>query len=71
MNLTNKIDQDRKYRLDTLIQTYANSSPVRPLDMFNVNYSSGTTMLGLILTYMFILLQLKMGESSVQLGGKS
>ncbi len=30
--------------------------------MFDVNLSSGATVAGLILTYMIILLQLKMGE---------
>ena len=40
------------------------SSPLRPLDMFNMNYSSGISISSIVFTYMIILLQFKMSDFS-------
>ncbi len=64
MKSSSRLDAADERRLDTLIEFLSCPSPLRPLDIFNVNLSSGVALLGLILTYMIILLQLKLGEKS-------
>jgi hypothetical protein len=52
-------------RLDTLsewLSTDDGGAPIRPGELFNMNSASGATAAGLILTYMIILLQMKMSE---------
>ena len=49
-------------RIDTLIDwlsSYTSRAPIRPMDIFDLNYASGASITGLILTYMIILLQFK------------
>ena len=50
--------------MDTLIDwlSFSSRAPIRPMDVFDMNYSSGASILGLILTYMIILLQFKVTE---------
>ena len=65
MELRKKLDQDELCRMETLIEWFstASAAPIRPLDMFNVNYASGSSVTGLILTYMIILLQLRLSNT--------
>jgi hypothetical protein len=51
-------------QLNTLIELFSNPSPIRPLDVFNMNYANGASVAGLILTYWIILIQLKLSDSS-------
>ncbi len=40
------------------------SSPLSPLNIFSLDYSSAAALAGLILTYMMVLLQFKVGDAS-------
>ena len=44
--------------------SFSSRAPICPMDVFDMNYSSGASIMGLILTYMIILLQFKVSEVS-------
>ncbi len=46
--------------VDLLIERFSAVSPIRPCDIFDLTYSSALSTMGIILTYMFILFQLKL-----------
>ncbi len=45
-----------------LVDHFSTPAPVRPMDVFNLNYGSGASIVGLVLTYIIVLLQFKMGD---------
>ena len=48
--------------LGLLVGHFEVQSPLRPMDIFNLNRSSSASVAGLVITYMIILLQMKLGE---------
>ena len=53
------IEERQRRELDLLIDRFSNPCPIRPLDMFDLNYSSFLGLNNTILTYLVILLQFK------------
>ncbi len=51
-------DVDRE-EARVLIDRFSASSPLRPMDMFDMHYESGASLAGLIFTYVIVLLQFK------------
>ncbi len=47
---------------EMLVDWFAKSSPIRPKDMFNLNFSSAATICGIVMTYMLVLVQFKVEE---------
>ncbi len=59
-----ELEAEDERRLDALLAglaTSASSAPIRPLDVFNLNYSSGVSSVGVMVTYLIVLLQFKTG----------
>ena len=54
----------QEVNLETLIEKFAKDSPIRPAEIFSLNYSDGLSALGLGLTYVIVLLQFKVGETA-------
>lgn len=54
----------------TLIEIYSKECPLRPMDVFNLNYSTELYACGLCLTYVIVLLQFKVAELSSFQAGK-
>ncbi len=55
---------DLKDRLHLLTVHFSNSSPIRPLDIFSMNYASTASVAGLMFTYLIVLMQFRVGEGS-------
>lgn len=53
-----------KAELRSLQKKFSKKCTVRPLDAFDINFSTGLSALGLCLTYIIVLLQFKVGEVS-------
>ena len=64
MDNAKRLTATETLEMDTLIDwlSFSSRAPIRPMDVFDMNYSSGASILGLILTYMIILLQFKVTE---------
>ena len=58
------MNREERCQLDVLITRYSNPGPIRPLDMFNLNFASAASSAGLLLTYLIVLMQFRAGESS-------
>ena len=58
------LNHEEMSQLDVLITRYSNPGPMRPLDMFNLNFASAASTAGLLLTYLIVLMQFRAGESS-------
>ncbi len=50
--------------IEVLMTKFTTSAPFRPLDIFDVNFASAASLLGLILTYVIVLLQFKVSDKS-------
>ncbi len=61
----NQISASERTGLQVLISRYGNPSPFRPADVFDMNFASAASVGGLILTYVIVLMQFKLGDSSV------
>ena len=62
-----KLTVQQNCALDILIENYSVECPVRPLDIFNLNYSTALSAFGLCFTYVIVLLQFKVGEIATAL----
>jgi hypothetical protein len=58
----NILKAKEKAQMDVLMERYSKNSPMQPMGVFNLNRASGTSISGLILTYIIVLLQFKSGE---------
>ena len=66
MDNAKRLTAEETLEVDTLVDwlSFSSRAPIRPMDVFDMNYSSGASIMGLILTYMIILLQFKVSEVS-------
>ena len=66
MENANRLTAEKTLEIDTLVDwlSFSSRAPIRPMDTFDMNYSSGASIVGLILTYMIILMQFKVSEMS-------
>jgi hypothetical protein len=48
--------------IEVMIDQFSCFSPIRPKDVINMNYASSFSIGGLILTYLIVMLQFKMGD---------
>lgn len=48
--------------LESLLDKCSDPCPMRPLDIFDQNYSTGFSALGLCITYIVVILQFKISE---------
>ena len=51
-------------RLEVLIDKFSEPCPFRPLDTFNVNFSTAASLSGLAFTYVIVLIQFKQGDKT-------
>ena len=58
-----------KSHLEVTIERFSMSSPIRPLDMFDLNASSAMSIFGLLLTYLIVLFQLKVSDNFMPSNG--
>ena len=58
MNMT------EKGKMDILILRYSKNGPIRPLDVFNLNYASAASTIGLLVTHIIVLMQFRAVETS-------
>ena len=62
-----KIDElsaKEEIEMDVLINKFSKPSPFRPLDMFDANFSTLASLGGLSFTYVIVLLQFKIGDTT-------
>ena len=66
MENAKRLTAEETLEIDTLVEwlSFSSRAPIRPMDTFDMNYSSGASIVGLILTYMIILMQFKVSEMS-------
>ena len=66
MGNAKRLTAEETLEVETLADwlSFSSRAPIRPMDVFDMNYSSGASIMGLILTYMIILLQFKVSEVS-------
>ena len=53
-----------KNKMDILILRFSETGPIRPLDIFNLNYASAASTIGLLVTYIIVLMQFRAVETS-------
>ncbi len=58
-----RMTEKSKIEFETLIRSFINQSSLRPHELFDLNLSSGLTASGLLVTYVVVLMQLKVSES--------
>ena len=46
----------------SVLSERSSSVPIRPMDIFNLNYASAASIYGMVLTYLVVLMQFKGGE---------
>ena len=51
-------------RMDYLMEEFSSPCPIRPADMFDMNLATMISLAGLLLTYVIVFLQFKMGEDA-------
>ena len=65
INFADKLARKQEKKLEVLISHFsAACSPVRPCDVFNMDAANFVSVGGLIITYLIVLLQFKVGESN-------
>ena len=57
--------------MEVLIDKFSESSPFRPLDMFDVNFSTAASLAGLAFTYVIVLMQFREGDNATTGTGPS
>ena len=57
------LDLPSKSYLEVTIERYSRSSPIRPMDTFDLNSGSAMSIAGLLLTYLIVLLQFKVSDN--------
>ena len=69
INFADKLERKEEKQLEVLISHFsAPSSPVRPCDVFNMDAANFVSVGGLIITYLIVLLQFKLGDSNDRSG---
>ena len=67
MHFASKMEEEEARRLDILISRFSSAdgdqAPIRPCDVFNLNTASFVSIGGMILTYLIVLLQFKLGAN--------
>ena len=63
MNFNEELSEDLKLKLTILIERCDNQSPIKPLNSFDLNLHSAISTLGIVFTYLVILIQFKHGAS--------
>jgi hypothetical protein len=58
-------DESTTARMNILIDNFATISPIRPLDSFNLNWSTGIAACGVLMTYIVVLLQFRISDTSI------
>ena len=48
--------------MEHLMEEFSSPCPIRPADMFDMNLATMISLAGLLLTYVIVFLQFKMGE---------
>ena len=48
--------------MEYLMEEFSSPCPIRPADMFDMNLATMISLAGLLLTYVIVFLQFKMGE---------
>ncbi len=56
-------------QISYLLDEFSSSSPLYPLDICEVNFGSAASISGLVFTYIIVLLQMKVGDSTA--GGET
>ncbi len=57
------LDEEERARLDVLVERFSTEAPIQPMHVFNVNFATGASLSGLVLTYIIVLLQFKVGDT--------
>ena len=52
-----------KNKMDILILRFSKNGPIRPLDIHNLNYASAASLIGLLVTYIIVLMQFRAVET--------
>ena len=60
---SSRVSPMERAQAEVLIDRFGRAAPIRPLDVFDVNYATAASVSGLILTYVIVLLQFKMSDS--------
>ena len=63
INLADKLKRKEEKQLEVLISHFSCPCPVRPWDIFNMNSANFVSVGGLIITYLIVLIQFKLGDS--------
>ena len=63
MNFNEELSEDLKLKLTILIERCDNQAPIKPLNSFDLNLHSAISTLGIVFTYLVILIQFKHGAS--------
>lgn len=48
--------------LEVVIERFSSRPTIRPMDCFNLNLSTGVSLAGLLITYIIVLLQFRIGD---------
>jgi len=60
--LLRELPSKARHHMEVAVERFSKPAPIRPLDVFNLNLASGASIVGLILTYIIVLLQFKVSE---------
>ena len=65
ITFADKLERKEERQLEVLISHFsATTSPIRPCDVFNMDTANFVSVGGLIITYLIVLLQFKLGDSN-------
>ncbi len=59
MNSTDSLTESERTQLGVLIDQFDNDAPLKPKNIFSLSNDSGSSMAGLVLTYLIVLIQFK------------
>ena len=64
IHLADNLERKEERQLEVLISHFSCPCPVRPWDIFNMNSANFVSVGGLIITYLIVLMQFKLGNSN-------
>ena len=64
INFADNLKRKEERQLEVLISHFSCPCPVRPCDIFNMNSANFVSVGGLIITYLIVLMQFKLGDSN-------
>ena len=64
INYANNLKRKEERQFEVLISHFSCPCPVRPCDIFNMNSANFVSVGGLIITYLIVLMQFKLGDSN-------